>query len=321
MIIRLENYNDLQFMNKNVANQIANENLNEERQTQVGGKKIFAGNLNIKPDEIALKKQKAQEKAMKIVGDAWDHEKKIDNDLNEKRQYIKDLENDAASAQEEVKKIKEKKNQLKENYGIADDSDEQKDLELLEKRRKDSNSLTEEERERLKEIDTKPLTDYQKGALEFDDMSDVWQKRVDAAQSKIIGEVKSIQGIKLARLKTHPIADAEEKADAILEKVNKEVIGMLIDESKDHVEEEIEKNKEYDQEKAEKDKEKDLQTNDTNSASRDESANMDSDTLTVQEAAEYNEIQMKVKQEVENIIEDFALLDEDLKGTSVDSQI
>lgn len=320
MIIRLENYNDLQFMNKNVANQIANENLNEERQTQVGGKKIFAGDLNIKPDEIALKKQKAQEKAMKIVGDAWDHEKKIDNDLNEKRQYIKDLENDAASAQEEVKKIKEKKNQLKENYGIADDSEEQKDLELLEKRRKNSNSLTEEERERLKEIDTKPLTDYQKGALEFDDMSDVWQKRVDAAQSKIIGEVKSIQGIKLARLKTHPIADAEEKADAIMEKASKEVVGMLIDEAKDHVEEVIEENKEdAEDDKAENEKEE-LQTDDKDST-RDERANMDSDTLTVQEAAEYNEIQMKVKQEVENIIEDFALLDEDLKGTSVDSQI
>ena len=67
--------------------------------------------------------------------------------------------------------MKTRKKTLKEQCNVADDSKEQQDLNLLEKRqeyrRGVGEKLTRDEWKKLNEIDKQPLTEYQKRALEI----------------------------------------------------------------------------------------------------------------------------------------------------------
>jgi hypothetical protein len=81
------------------------------------------------------------------------------------------------NAKAQMNRIDYFRNTLKESMGIADDSKEQMDLELLVKRRRllsegKLEQLSDSERKQLKEIGT--LTEYQQKALEFNDMENYW---------------------------------------------------------------------------------------------------------------------------------------------------
>lgn len=73
-----------------------------------------------------------------------------------------------------LKDIENTKEQLRKEYGVELDSQEQKDLELLQKKQDSKNKLdvgsfTDEEMDRLKELEGTPLTEYQKAVLELND--------------------------------------------------------------------------------------------------------------------------------------------------------
>ena len=50
-----------------------------------GRKSIFAGDIGVQQDSIALRRQRAQKKALKIVSDAWNGDRKIDQNMMEVR--------------------------------------------------------------------------------------------------------------------------------------------------------------------------------------------------------------------------------------------
>lgn len=81
------------------------------------------------------------------------------------------------NAKVQMNRIDYFRNSLKESMGIADESKEQKDLELLIKRRKllsegNIDQLSDKEKKQLEDIGT--LTEYQQKALEFSDMENYW---------------------------------------------------------------------------------------------------------------------------------------------------
>lgn len=199
-------------------------------------------NLNAPADPIEAKRQNVQKQAMKLITDAWDRDEKaskgIDDMRNEKRSKIDELNElkSKSSSLEDSKKL------LREEYGVADDSQEQKDLELLEKYQNNKigssfDSFSEEEKARLKELKNTPLTEYQRRALEFNDAKARLDKEVNRKNDELKGMTQAITDAKIEQLKSQDMLKAQNAADTILDAVNKDIVNMLVDESKKHIDE------------------------------------------------------------------------------------
>ena len=257
---------------------------------------IFMGDLNVKKDPITQRKQYAQQKALKMVGDAWDVDRKIDQNIQDIRDKLRQLEDEYVENLGYIAEGEAQKEQLRQQYNVAPDSQEQKDLELLQKkadymRHPDEVTLTEEERARLKAIDGRPpetkeevellqrkadaekfglsvewteeeeallkemegvpLTEYQERCLKIDGYQKIYETRNDVIKDQIAGYNGSIRATRLERLKFREMEKAQKKAEEVMEAAGKEIIGMLMEEAKDHVDEEMEETKEEAEEKAE----------------------------------------------------------------------
>lgn len=257
---------------------------------------IFMGDLNVKKDPITQRKQYAQQKALKMVGDAWDVDRKIDQNIQDIRDKLRQLEDEYVENLGYIAEGDAQKEQLRQQYNVAPDSQEQKDLELLQKkadymRHPDEVTLTEEERARLKAIsgrppETKeevellqrkadaekfglevewteeeeallkemegvPLTEYQERCLKIDGYQKIYETRNDVIKDQIAAYNGSIRATRLERLKFREMEKAQKKAEEVMEAAGKEIIGMLMEEARDHVDEEMEETKEEAEEKAE----------------------------------------------------------------------
>lgn len=90
------------------------------------GKAIDARGIAAATDPVAAKRAQAQKKAMKILGDAFAGESKIDDDMSERREHIdrkQEEEKKKAEATEEKKQEQEAKLEAKK-----EDREEQKKL-------------------------------------------------------------------------------------------------------------------------------------------------------------------------------------------------
>ena len=218
------------------------------------------------------------------------------------------------------------KNEFKEAYGIADGSQEQLDLELLEKRRdarrNPSIELSDEEKQRLETIDKVGMTEYQKYSLEMDSLKEHFYKVIDESQQKITNETMTIDAIQLGRLKTHTMVDANVAADKILDTASTEIIGMVIDEAKNHIEEKMEEQKEAADKKAEEKKEQEEKTeaikeNKSSSVQNGTSADYD----TIEQLIDLSEISKDAQKDVQDILNKLKLLPEDINGATVDASV
>lgn len=209
---------------------------------------IFAGDSKIAEDPIAQKRKEGQQKAMKVVQDAWKNDQSVDESINARREHYQQMESLKKEAQDELADINSDKAVLKELYGIKDDSVEQQDLELLEKQQDYKNHvgppLSMEEMDQLAEIEKKPRTEYQKRALELNDRSAGPRINIRDTAKMMQADVENIRSIELERLKSNPLLEAKKEAEAIQEAVNNEVIGMLVGEATDHLDETQEESEE-----------------------------------------------------------------------------
>ena len=350
---------------------------------------IFMGDLNIKKDPVTQRKLYAQQKALKMVSDAWDVDRNIDNSISEIRNKLSQLQEEYAENLDRIAEGDARKEMLRQHYNVAPDSQEQKDLELLEKkadymRHPDEVILTEEERARLKEIsgrlpDTQeesallqrkadaekygltetfteeeeallrelegvPLTEYQKRCLEIDEYQKIYEKRNDVIEDQIAGYNGSIRAMKLERLKFHEMTKAQNKAEKVMEAAGKEIVDMLIEESKDHVDEEMEEKKEEAEEKAEekaeqeekienrkedeaaleerieetqiKKEEQEELRRESEERSREDAVLLDDILEAGKGPGSFSDVQLDVKKMVHKM----KLLEEDLKGSIVDEE-
>lgn len=259
-------------------------------QEQAGRKTVFAGNLNRNQestlrDRIAEKKARAQEKAMKVVGEAFHGEMKIDEGMEESRQRVKEL-----------------REECKELQGGLNDLDRRR--ETLDAARENGEIGEEEYQQELEDLKQEKLTQEQKLAQ---------------SQGEIRGENASIRGTRLERLKYHPMADAWKEADAIMDAAGDEVIGMAVQEAVDHVDEEAEKREEQAQKiKEEREEKKELLEK---QKERKEEAEVWLEELSPGEFSDLTKSSEEVQKEVQDMLRKMNLLEEDIKGAKVDETV
>ncbi len=233
---------------------------NAERMAAKGEQKsIFGGNLNLANDPIEQRRKEAQEKAWNIVKNAWDNDCAVDGMIEARRNHYAQMQALKEEATAGLSDIEEEKEVLRELYDVDEDSREQKDLELLEKAQDiqsgvSKETLTAEERKRVAELYQGALTEYQSRGLELNERAIDRKKQIADVDKQMRDDIADIHSIKQERLKSNPMLEAQKAAEEILDAANDEVIGMLIQESQEYIDEKMAEEKE-DAEKSMEEKE------------------------------------------------------------------
>ncbi len=297
-----------------------------QRTDQKSSGSFYGANLNDALDPVAQKRQQAREQAMKIVGDAWEGEQKLDADLESRRTRIRELTAEIGEYRKEIKWFDEERTRLQKVYGVSADSTEQKDLELLEKELDaklpgKNVSLSKEDRDRIAEIKANGLTEYQSRSLELKELSMDYERKIENLNQEIEIENSIISATKIERLKSSPMVKAQKQAEEVLEAASQEIIGMVLEEAKDHVDEELqekveaakeqEEKKEILEERLEKIKEKKEQQEELTEEIIDAS----------EQLLQVDNMQTEVQKEVQEVLDKMKLLAEDIKGAKVDETV
>lgn len=333
--------------NINPENALGMEN-DKVNNTKRNSGTFFAGNSNLDMDPIAEKRKEAQKKAWNVVSSAWDSDKSIDETVQKSRdkyQQMKAIQDEAAG---ELNRIDNEMNSLKEEYNVASDSQEQKDLDLIIKYREmmknpNAERLTDEEMEQYGRIDKNNLTEYQSRALELYEQREKPEKDMEEAKKEMIKANKEITAIGIERLKSHTMVDANKDAEAILKAASDEIIGMVVEEGKEHADEKIDEVKEEAEKKAEEKKEKEEELQEIKEEKAIQEALIEGTKEAIERAkavereGNNNDMDMsemvdlavkdisqaggEVSQSLDEIKNSMALLEADLKGIKVDELI
>lgn len=296
---------------------------------------IYAGGLNIfnntGSDEIEEKRKKAQKMAMQLVSDAFSKDKDIDSDLESRRIHAKELEKQNMEYKGILDDISKMRDSIKEQYGITEESWEQKELELIRKgsaaQKNSAIDFNEEEKQQINEIYARGLTPYQEGMLELDKNETEYRNKIIDNAREIIQENAIIRGVKNERLKTHDMTDAVKQGTVIKKTASGEIIGMLRQEVMDNLDEKIEEEKkEYEKKKEEAEKLK--ERIEAAKAEKSEKKNDDYDKI-YELSAELNKVKknaensadIDVSKSLNQIINELILTTEDLKGIVVDTDL
>lgn len=236
----------------------------ETRKNKVSDKgTIYAGDLQFAQttgNAASDKKQSARKQAMKLIRDAWDSDNKAVSQRDQMAQQKEEKRKEVRACDEELKQVRESKEIVRQSYGVDPDSQEQKDLELLEKYQDyqkgvQTDDFSKEEIDRLKELQNTPLTDYQTRALQLNAQKDVILNKKDRAQRNVTSLTEAAADAKLDQLKSQDMQKAQDAADELLDASDKDAFGMLIQDAVDHIDEKQEEEKE----KAEKEKAEEAQ--------------------------------------------------------------
>lgn len=257
---------------------------------QENRKTVFAGNLNNNQekslqDRIAERKAKAQEKAMKAVGEVFHTDLEIDESMEESRQHVKEL--------------KEENNAIQDRLADID-----KRQVTLEQAKADGEVSEEEYLSEMKDLKQERM---------------VQEQQMNQNQGVIEGENASIRGTRIERLKHHPMADAWAQADEIMDAARDEVIGMVRQEGVDHLDEEAEKREEQAEEiKEEREEKKELLEKQKEKREEEEAW---IEELSPKEFSDLTKSAEDVQKEVQDMLRKMNLLDEDIKGAAVDESL
>lgn len=298
--------------------------------------------LNGNTDPIAQKRAIAQKKAYKVVSDTFASEKKMDDDLKARASHIDQLHAQIAEANRQIKSIDEEEEQLREQYHVDPDSQEQKDLEILKQYQRFKAyrpyQLSDEDKARAMELEKQGYTEYQERALRKDAQKYPFEDEISKAQSEVYKESATIRATALERLKHHPMVDATKEAADILEAANDEVKGMLIDEAREHIDEKQEEEQEKAKEKKEEQKEEEEKLEaakerkeamealaDPKKAEEYQHKQKERDVMDTapmtEQLVKMDQVKNDVQQEVADIVTQMKLVVEDVKGIKVDEQV
>ena len=287
------------------------------------GSTVDGTTIRSKFDPIAAKKEEAQKRAMKIVGDAFSKDVKVDTNLENRREKVRGLETEKLDNMKSIAGIEARRASLAEKYRVDDDSKEAKDLKLLEKevRSKMAGSdvtLTEAEREEIAKLKEDGLTDYQKHSLDLLKEEVPYSNRIYELEQEIKIHNQIISATKLERAKSSPMMDAVKNASAIMEMASTEIVNMTIDDAKEHMEEEKEKQ----EKKAEATKEAKEEMEERIDAAKEkrekEREFMEEIVEEVKENSTSTTNVESAQQELKNMLNKLKLIEEDIKGAAVD---
>ncbi len=322
----------------NVSIYVGNDEITERTNSSISklsndSKSINAKDLRMVPDSIAEKRLNAQKRAWKVISEANTRENMVDDNISNMQNKIDNWKESSQTLQKEINQINDNIVKLKEEYGITNDSQEQKDLDLLMKQQAKMQgdadiTLTDEDRERLANMGE--LTDYQSRVLVYSQSLYTKSKEMKQNNEQIKNTTATINTIKIERCKTHAMVDAKVESDKLLETASKEVVGQLISEAKeetdskmDEMEEEASKKaeeKKVEEEKKEKAKEvKETQNAQNGEGTLSQKATSNQASGAVELTLETDI--MQVQRKISEILADENLLDEDLKGIALDTNL
>ena len=256
-----------------------------------GKTRLYAGGSmpqNPLDAQIAQKRTAAMDKAKKLLGDVFAAEKSIDDDLAERANRISESKRRIVDANKELAALREEKEKLKEQYGLAGDETEE--------------MLPEEYKMQRDE-----LTRY----------GDPYRQTIAEATDIIEEEQKIIAAVKVERLKSAPMVGASKEAEEVLASAEEEIVGLVMDEAVETMEEHMEEAKEkqeLEEEKAELEEARRKEREER----RKEAELPD---VPMQELLQLEQTRDGMKQEVDQMLTKMKLLVEDIKGSMVDEKL
>ena len=290
---------------------------------QNGNRTVYADGLNQIFDPVEEKRRQARAQAMKVVGDAREADKKIEQDIQKRRDKIAGYKEDLKAANKELRWFAEEREALRKAYGVSEDSTEQQDLKLLEKRvdaKRGGEQLTLEELERLEEIDKAGLTEYQQRSMEMYEESRYYDDMKKAAQTGIEEESRALEAIRKALLKSQGMLKAQDRAEQIMEEASDRIVGMLMEEAKEHIDEEMEEKAEEAKKKAQEKEEAEERLENIKEEKEEKEAFTQQLTNVTEYMVDLETSMGDVQKEIKKITDEMKLLEEDLKGAAVDAK-
>lgn len=246
------------------------------------GKAIDARGIAAATDPVAAKRAQAQKKAMKILGDAFAGESKIDDDMSERREKIKSLTQEIADRKQDIKGLEDAKAALLEQ-GADENSEEVRQL---------SEGIS------------------------------AYNKQVMDAENELTSENAVIRQTKIERLKSNPMGEARDQADAVMAAARDEIMGMLIAEGREH----IDRKQEEEKKKAEAAEEKKQEQEAKLEAKKEDREEQKKLTENIVEASrELNggakDSVARAQQEIRDMMNRLKLVEADVKGATVDQGV
>ncbi len=285
--------------------------------------------LDPKRSGIDKKRENARKQAMKLVQNAWNRDEKSAAEQKDLEAQKADKLTEVQKLTEQMKNIEETKKNLQEKYGVDPDSKEQKDLELLEKYQNNVtgasyDSFSEEEKERLKELQNTPFTDYQKEVLKQNSVKSALSREVERKNREVAALQEAVTDSTIDQLKSQDMLKAQDAAGQILDASGKEILNMLIQEGRDNIDEDAKEEQEK-AEKAQEEKEKKQEKTDDAKEKRKEQeellkkqtrSDQMEQKLSMQNQSD-NQVNHAQKQ-IQKILKENHLVNEDLKGIEID---
>ncbi|MBQ8923510.1 MAG: hypothetical protein IJ053_01830 [Lachnospiraceae bacterium] len=310
----------------NMVNALVDKAGNKDNKT------IFAGNLNAISNTQSLveeKRNQAKKQAMKVIGDAWDKDNKVSADIQKKLDKIDSRKSEINDYESKIRDLEDNKKELQESYGVADDSEDQKDLELLEKYQNYKNgskieTFTKDEIARLKELQDIPRTEYQNKVLELNDAVGEFNKEIRSKKSDIAAMNEEIKDTRMEQIASHDMLDAYDAAEKIMEASSKEIIGILTNEMKSTIDEKFAEEKEKADKLAEEKEEKEEKLAEAKEKKEEQEALIEQ---SIEASRLEQDMKMQtqaydnvadVQKDIQKILKDNNLVDEDLKGIKID---
>lgn len=285
-------------------------------------------------DPVAERKAKAFEKARKIVSDAFAGEKKIDNELQQLRDLSARLTLDNKEKLDRISQNEAEMDELQQIYAVTEDSQQQKDLEILMKKNDSYYDpgvrLSEEEQKRYNEIMAQGPTEYQSRMMERHEENNRLQREMQENLVAIQANGAAVRFVRGERLKSNPILDAEDAADKVLEAESEAITGELVGEAMEHMQEELSEKTEEAEKVAEQKEERKEQIEKVQETVREQKKQAEQireDADEIQSSAEHVspedivQIQEQIQAEIEKVLEELKLMAEDLKGNAIDKLI
>lgn len=316
-------------------------------------KSVSAAQMNFPGDDIKQRQDAAKKKSWDIISKAYAAESKMDDAVQKIKDDTTQKKAENSDSLDSINQNNDRINGLQKQYGVDPDSKEQKDLELMEKASdamvSPNKQLTKEEQDELSTAQANGLTEYQQRAMEIYGQNTNYQMQISDNMSAIRGNNASVTGIKLERLKTHTMEDAQDAAKQVMDAANQDIVGALtsnvIQKEDDRQQKEDDKTKEQQEDNQKQQdvqdaaKAKDAAQEEVIQKIREKSAEStpdaaanNSDTTVPAENSDQQsgpeqmpitlqQTQQKVNQEIDAVLAKMKMMTEDIKGEVVDSQV
>lgn len=284
---------------------------------------------SVTESRIEQRQRNAKMQAKRLIRTAWQREQQTAQDIQDKQDRIQEKTEQNLVRSNQLSDIVQQRDTLRETHGIDAASQEQKDLELLEKyqnyRNGDfSEEFSEEEITRLKELQNIPMTRYQRQSLELNGVANEIRLEMKQNAASVQQLTEDIRADKKAQLGSQTMLHAQEAADEILAAADGEIVGMLLQEGKDHIDETMEEEKKRTEEAAKKKEEQEEKLERAKKKREETEAILDGELDTeelnlTQKVQNDSDRQAKeLHRQLKKIMKENHLVEDDLKGIEID---